>query len=453
MRIGVLLFGILVPITFGLATPSFADSFAVGQAVILKAQKPVGVPLHHDAKPSYWKHVQEGVSGKIRQIAHNGWLFLSLATGEDAWVHPQYVKKRNPIEKSQADDPIRQPEPSHQSPKVPTQTFHESPEQEEALVWTSREGCHKVVEAGGRMAPASSDRLRVGTWNIRWFPYGQPPDRSRHSAGETDLPWLICTLTWMNLDVLAIEESLDTSKAKQAWKTVVTALAKYTGETWQWTPQRCGDPESHKIGYLWNASRVKLTKVRSLKAFNVKAQSTGRPCEGGLRPGHYSYVESNQQPGVDFHLIALHLKSGPTVFALEDRHRALNRIDQTVGRFLSKDQDIVILGDFNTMGAGDNASRRSELKYMRRMVSKEMPGFQDLPLTPQCSHYFRGRGGWLDHVLVNHGMEEVQTRSARVTGYCAIAKCQRIKGDYPPAYQRLSDHCPVTFEIENQDRD
>jgi len=39
MRIGVLLFGILVPITFGLATPSFADSFAVGQAVILKAQK------------------------------------------------------------------------------------------------------------------------------------------------------------------------------------------------------------------------------------------------------------------------------------------------------------------------------------------------------------------------------------------------------------------------------
>ena len=87
------------------------------------------------------------------------------------------------------------------------------------------------------------------------------------------------------------------------------------------------------------------------------------------------------------------------------------------------------------------------------MVSKEKPGFQDLPITPRCTHYFRGRGGWLDHILVNHGMAEVQTRSARVTGYCAIAQCQRIKGDYPLAYERLSDHCPVVIDIANQDQD
>jgi len=164
-------------------------------------------------------------------------------------------------------------------------------------------------------------------------------------------------------------------------------------------------------------------------------------------------VKSRHQPGADFHLIALHLKSGPTVFAVEDRQKALNKIDKTVSPFLRKDQDVVILGDFNTMGAGDNSSRKSELKYVRRMVSKEMPGFQDLPLTPQCSHYFRGRPGWLDHVLVNHGMEEIHSRSARVTGYCAVTECERIQGDYPLAYERLSDHCPVVIEIQNQDKD
>lgn len=250
-----------------------------------------------------------------------------------------------------------------------------------------------------------------------------------------------------------MEESLDTPKAKRAWRTVLESLANATGDSWQWTPQPCGEPDSHKIGLLWNASRVTITQVTSLWPFNVKAESDRNPCEGGLRPGHYAYVQSRHESGVDFHLIALHLKSGPTVFALEDRHRALNRIDQSVSRFLSKDQDVVILGDFNTMGAGDNASRRSELKYMRRMVAKEKPGFQDLPLTPPCSHYFRGRGGWLDHVLVNTGMAEVRTRSARVTGYCAQRNCRRMKGAYPLAYRRLSDHCPVVMAIENQDQD
>ena len=63
--------------------------------------------------------------------------------------------------------------------------------------------------------------------------------------------------------------------------------------------------------------------------------------------------------GADFHLIGLHLKSGPTVFAVEERQKALNRIDRTIAPFLKQDQDVVILGDFNTMGAGDRQSTKS----------------------------------------------------------------------------------------------
>jgi hypothetical protein len=50
-------------------------------------------------------------------------------------------------------------------------------------------------------------------------------------------------------------------------------------------------------------------------------------------------------------------------------------------------------------------------------------------------------------------MKEVTVTSATVTGYCAVAGCQRIRGDYPPAYRHLSDHCPVVVEIENRDQD
>ena len=336
---------------------------------------------------------------------------------------------------------------------VPHPAFHQSSSQEEALVWKSSTHCERVVKDGGRMVVPKRDTLRVGTWNIRWFPFGSPPNRPDRSMAPTDLVWLTCTLVWMQTDILVVQESLTTSKAQAAWDRALTALERQTGDSWQWAVQPCGRPEGHHMGVLWNASRVTLSAMQSLWHLNSRAKSAQNPCEGGLRPGHYARVQSTHQPGADFHLIGLHLKSGPTVSALGARHAAINRIDTAVAPFLKEDQDVMILGDFNTMGAGDHHSQRSELKYLRRMVAKEAPGFDDLFPKPRCSHYFRGRGDWLDHVLVAKDMAEIRTRSARVTGYCAVAGCRRIKGEYPPAYQRLSDHCPVIIEIDNRDKD
>ena len=336
---------------------------------------------------------------------------------------------------------------------IPHHAFHQSSSPEEALVWKSSTHCERVVKDGGRMAVPAPDTLRVGTWNIRWFPHGSPPDRPEQAATPTDLEWLACTLVWMQTDILVVQESLTTTKARAAWDRVLAALERHTGHTWQWSVQECGKPDGHHVGILWNASRVTLSEFQSLWRLNGKATSAQEPCKGRLRPGHYARVQSKRQPGADFHVIGLHLKSGPTVFAVEARHAALNRIDTAVSPFLKADEDVIILGDLNTMGAGDRHSQRSELKYLRRKVAKETPGFDDLFPEPRCSHYFRGRGDWLDHVLVAKNMDEMRTRSARVTGYCAVAGCRRIKGEYPPAYQRLSDHCPVIIEIDNRDKD
>ena len=331
--------------------------------------------------------------------------------------------------------------------------LHQSASPEEALVWKSSTHCERVVKDGGRMAVLTPDTLRVGTWNIRWFPHGSPPGRPDRSVALTDLAWLTCTLVWMQTDILVVQESLATTEARSAWNRVLTVLAQRTGDAWQWSVQPCGTPDGHHVGVLWNTSRVTLSAFQSLWSLNSQATSAHNPCEGGLRPGHYARAQSTHQPGADFHVIGLHLKSGPTVAAVEKRHAAINRIDRAVARFLEEDRDVIILGDLNTMGAGDHHSQRAELKYLRRMVAKEAPGFDDLVPEPRCSHYFRGRGGWLDHVLVAKDMAEMRTRSARVTGYCAVAGCRRIKGEYPLAYRRLSDHCPVIIEIDNRDAD
>jgi hypothetical protein len=49
-------------------------------------------------------------------------------------------------------------------------------------------------------------------------------------------------------------------------------------------------------------------------------------------------------------------------------------------------------------------------------------------------------------------MQEVAA-TARVTRYCALAGCADLTNALPAAAERLSDHCPVVVEIQDQDRD
>ena len=428
--------------TFNLAS---AQNFQVGQSVILEAKKPKGVPLHREPSPSYLKHVPNGTTATITRIAQDAhWLSIQLASGEVHWVHQKYVQGT-----TTAPTPTLPDIPF--TPKMPPVSTTRMGG--EHAVWTSKEQCQAAIKEGLRMVEASAATLRVATWNLRWFPLGSAPDQTEGSAEPTDLDWLICALRWMHMDILAIQESLATPEATQAWEAITKQLSHQTGQTWRWYRQPCGRPDDHHIGFLWNDSRVSLSNFDSLWEFNAKAEDGSNPCTYGLRPGQYARVQSRTTNGVNFHLIAVHLKSGPTVFALEERQKAFNRIDKAVAPLLKQDRDVVILGDFNTMGAGDRQSQLSELKYLRRFVGKEQPGFTDLPTQPQCSHYFRGYGGQLDHILVAQDMKEVTVSSVQVTGYCALVGCQRIRGDYPPAYRRLSDHCPVVLEIANRHDD
>jgi len=430
-----------------------AETFHSGQTVILKATKAKGVPLHQKAEPSYWKHVADLTPVIIQQIDQTGkWLLVALPSGKHAWVHKKYVQAQTtPSTPTMPTKPTVAPkiQPHHTDSRPDSRTDSRDQVQN---VWASRQSCLNIVQNGGRMTKNSS-HLRLATWNIRWFPIGQPQDQRSNQANPTDLEWLVCAIRWMEVDILSIQESLATSSANRAWKKITTLLTEHTGESWKWYRQPCGRSDGHHIGLLWNASKVTLSNFKSLWQLNAKANSNNDPCAKGLRPGQYAWVQSQYPQGVDFHLIAVHLKSGPTVFAVEQRHKALNQIDHTVKPLLYQDQDVVILGDFNTMGAGDRRSQLYEVKAMQRKVGKEAPGFQDLRITPQCTHYFRGQGSWLDHVLATKSMEEMITTSARVSGYCGIANCKKIRGDYPQAYQTLSDHCPIVVEITNKDLD
>ena len=137
----------------------WAHDFEIGQSLILQAQKPTGVPLHREPSPSYLKHVPTDTTVTLEKTAKHGkWLFIRLPDGTKAWVHSKYIKARSP------------------SPnRSTTSNLSTLAIGGERAVWSSREQCEEVINQGSRMSSSSPSHLRLASWNIRWFPIGQPP--------------------------------------------------------------------------------------------------------------------------------------------------------------------------------------------------------------------------------------------------------------------------------------
>jgi hypothetical protein len=260
-------------------------------------------------------------------------------------------------------------------------------------------------------------------------------------------------MAWMHVDVLARQEMLATPDAEFSLNGLRAELTRLTGGSWQVDLQSCGGASDQHVGFLWNGLRVALLQRTDAWEVNgAAAGPTGSACAGNLRPGRYALAKT--PIGVDVHLLSVHFDSGTTTRDYGHRRQAAQRLGQiAIGNtpILQLDRDVLVLGDYNTMGKQDSppVSAQEELAVLDGELA---PGFRRLAMTPHCTEYFEGKAGALDHVVVSTGMQEVAA-TARVTGYCAVAACGHLAGAMPAAAERLSDHCPVVVEIQDRDRD
>jgi endonuclease/exonuclease/phosphatase family metal-dependent hydrolase len=421
----IVLLSLCMPLLFSVAV----CAAAIGDQVELKATHQAGVPFHQapGGTPKF-QRVPTGTMATVMDLAREGrWLQIRLADQRTGWISERYVGR----------------------------VIAGSPPPEtaaERLVWASPEGCQQVVASGGRMAPANPALLRIGTWNIRWFPRGCPSNQACPDL-TTDIPWLACTIAWMNVDLLALQEILTTPDAEFSLNALRAELERLTGGSWQVDLHACGSPSTQHVGFLWKGARVALLQLTDVWELNGAATgATANACAGNLRPGRYAWAKTPM--GVDFHILSVHFDSGTTDRDYKNRRQATQRIDAiTIGNtaILHLDQDALVLGDFNTMGRQDPppVSAQEELAVFDTELA---PGFRRLPMTPNCTEYFEGKAGALDHIVASTGMQEMAA-TARVTGYCALAGCAPIAGAMPAAAERLSDHCPVVVEIQDRDLD
>jgi endonuclease/exonuclease/phosphatase family metal-dependent hydrolase len=313
--------------------------------------------------------------------------------------------------------------------------------------WASPDACRARV---GAPLEREAGRVRLGTWNLHWFPDGRP-GRAPEGPG-VDTEWLACVIAWMNVDVLAVQEVKHNERSKLAVAALTRALDRFTRGAWALQLDTCPNPHGQHVGLLFNKRRAAAGEFATFQALNPH----GVPCKDQLRPGLGGYFRF--PGGLDLHVISVHLKSGPAARDLGLRRKSFASFFTAFEQAFAAtgDADVVFAGDFNTMGCSrckPSLLPEEELEGLVKILEALPRAYKLVAGASGCSYYYRGRPQALDHFAAPSDMREL-TDAARVEGLCRKLRCEPIEPRSVAFPARaLSDHCPVLLDIVDADRD
>ncbi len=267
--------------------------------------------------------------------------------------------------------------------------------------------------------------LRVGTYNVRRF--GVEP---------TDMARLAEVVSNTRADLLALEEVQSEERAEE----LATRLS-VGGRRFAVKLSSCGGKSAMRVGFLYDGSRLTL---RDPMEFPELDPAGGGSCSGGERPG---FAVTAVRPRGRVRVLAVHLVAGGEPDRVARRKEQWRLIYKIVARLREGDATpVAVLGDTNSTGYLDDA--QGERTFIEREASLARMDLLTGGLA--CSEYWKpGPDGiapsLLDHVLVTPGL--ARRRSARVHGFCRELACAPSR-EIPEEWRRVSDHCPVTFDLE-----
>jgi endonuclease/exonuclease/phosphatase family metal-dependent hydrolase len=318
----------------------------------------------------------------------------------------------------------------------------------EALAYASPARCDALL-ARGRRLPRPDGIVRFGSWNIPFFPDGGPNGPHK----PTDVDWLACAIAFMQVDVLAVQEFLapvgDSAERIEArHRALVERLKALTGSEWGIVLDECdlNRRDRQHVGFVYDRARVAVSRARHVSSMNP---------DGGcksLRPG--LAVDVSAPGGLDLHVVSFHAKAYGDARSRGRREHVYASMGAIVDEIRSgvDETDLLILGDFNTVGCDDCPARETpedEAEALSRAA--RTAGLERVPTDYACSHFWDRQGsfGTLDHVLADSSMRELEGH-VHVSGFCAAAACAYHGG---ASHTALSDHCPILVDLVDEDRD
>jgi endonuclease/exonuclease/phosphatase family metal-dependent hydrolase len=311
--------------------------------------------------------------------------------------------------------------------------------------WDSRQACESLV-ATGRRLPRPAQSPRLATWNLRWFPYGRLPGRSVQPA--TDIAWVACILTWLDVDAVALQEIVLDTTGRAAIEDLVRRLDQATASAWIARFDDCEGSGRQHVGLLVNSKNVAISHEAPVASLNPARGA----CDQNLRPGYGAFLQWPGGPGLFF--VSVHLDSGTSHRDFEHRQTSISRIPRAVEDLRSRvrDPDVVLAGDFNTMGCDSRGgcdppvSAEQELTAIDALL-RDNAGFRRVAPDLPCTEYYRGKGHALDHFLLSSSLASGHPHAtARVQGSCASSRCAP-EHESAAAATYLSDHCPVVLDL------
>lgn len=253
-------------------------------------------------------------------------------------------------------------------------------------------------------------------------------------AGATNISQLTDIIKDFKSDVMTFVEVVNASAFKRL---ISDALPGY-----KYQLTTCGGFGNQKLALVYNPKTFKFISAQEDLSFSGEANSCG-----SLRSVLITKMK-NLQNGETYNFISVHLKAGGDDAAMDQRSAQYAKLTKLMNKY--KNQNLVVMGDFNTTGYIHHDRDYNDFTKMLRSTNTKT-----MSANLGCTSYWEGeeengrhQSSILDHILVGSQVMK-SVGDVYVGTHCAKMDCKEAQPEaLGLSYKFVSDHCPIQVNFQ-----
>ena len=249
--------------------------------------------------------------------------------------------------------------------------------------------------------------LKIGTWNLEFLGADPKYRRDTPPRDDADYQKIGAYVRQLGVAALGVQEICGSAALEKVAAAAGPTWRAVLGTSGQWTDGKT----QQGVGFLYDTATMTLVHCEELLDFPSELD--------GVNVFHRKPVTAcfrHNGTGADFRAVVVHLKAGRKDRDLQKRRAEAGRLRQWIGELQTakgEDQDIVILGDFNST-YGDDPEQLLEqggaMRYLEHRDASPTILWFDTPIDQMA--VAKGFTELADASLVAHSVSGEQARAA-----------------------------------------